>query len=88
MIHIRSKNWADSSKHTPIQPVKQVPSETDGWQGREVRRDVFGTSIDAALSRFRQRIAKFEDRMIKPLSLMAEVILGNDFEWANNATCL
>jgi hypothetical protein len=57
-------------------------------EGREVRYDVFGTSIDAALSRFRQRIGEFEGRTIKPLSLMAEVTLGSNFEWANNATCL
>ena len=57
-------------------------------EGREVRRDVFGTSIDAALSRFRQRIAEFEGRTIKSLSHMAKIILGSNFEWANNAPCL
>jgi hypothetical protein len=55
-------------------------------EGREVRRDVFGTSIDTALSRFRQQIAEFDGRTIRPLSLMAEVILSSNFEWANNAT--
>jgi hypothetical protein len=57
-------------------------------EGHEVRRDVFGTSIDAALPRFRQRIAEFEGRTIRPLSLMAEVTFDNNFEWANNATRL
>ena len=82
--HVLGPLKAKSLNHTPTPAVNPDLSETDGCQGR----DVFGTSIDAALSIFRQRIAKFEDRMIKPLSLMAEVILGNDFEWANNATRL
>jgi hypothetical protein len=65
-----------------------LTSWSGAQEGREVRRDVFATSIDAALSRFRQRIAEFEGRTIKTFSLMAEVILGRNFEWANNAACL
>src|SRR3954471_13552576 len=75
---------AKSLNHTPTPAVNPDLPETDGWQAQQV----FGTSIDTALSRFRQRIAEFEGRTIKPLSLMAEVTLGSNFEWANNATCL
>src|SRR5918994_6530088 len=63
-----------------------LTSRSGAQEEREVRRDVFGTSIDAALPRFRQRIAEFEGRTIRPL--MAEVTFGSNFEWANNATRL
>ena len=67
-------------------------SDLTSWsgaqEGREVRRDVFGTSIESALPRFRQRIAEFEGRTIRPLSPMAEITFDIIFEWANNATRL
>ncbi len=62
--------------------------ERDGYPAAAITDGMLMVALDAALPRFRQWIAEFEGRTIRPLSLMVEVTFGSNFEWANNATRL